>query len=94
MPTFATTIDIEDAEVDVIVEYSTVEASGDGWNEPHEPAHLIIERVTTTDGEREIVLTSKEEAALEDAIAEAMDGYDEGPPDSYNAEYDDHYGGE
>lgn len=98
MPTYESTIDLDGHEVEVSVEYSTVAASGDGWNEPHEPAHIEIESVTTEDG-REVVLTSKQEAWMEERIAKALKafedhGYDEGPPDSYDAEYDDHYGGD
>lgn len=76
MPTYESTIEIDGQEVEVVVEYTTVKASGDGWNEPHEPEHIEIESVTTEDG-REIVLSGKEEAVLEERIAEALAAFED-----------------
>ena len=94
MPTYESTIDLDGHEVEVSVEYNAVKASGDGWNEPHEPAHIEIEKVTTIDG-RVIALTRKQTSSMEEEVSEWIGGeYDPCPPDTYDERYDDHYGGD
>ena len=82
---------VEDVPIQVqYVAYPAIQGCRDGRGglklEPDEPAHLSIEAVNLSDG-REITLTTKQERAMEEEIAEWLCGmYDPPEPERYHDE--------
>lgn len=76
MPTTTYHLAREDTDVFLAVTYRTVRASGDGWYEPREPAHVELDGWTP-----DIELTDKEIEEIEQAIIDSQPDEPDWPDD-------------